>query len=233
MIPYKFHFIWIQGFESCPFKKNYLQCQKINPKIEFYFWDEPQILDLLDSTPWIPYRDQVKELYINEKVLAGKADIARYFIIYVYGGVYIDMDYQCIQSFIPTLDAYGSKIDLAVVLTKDFLFYIKPILHGKLKGKKYFLNNGFFASKPQHDLLKHALESCIQNKNQKILIFRTGTLIFYQSFQKIFQKEEKTKTLILPKMYYQPLEMFYCDYKAQMMNDKVMIHSNNFSYKQK
>jgi hypothetical protein len=32
-------------------------------------------------------------------------------------------------------------------------------------------------------------------------------------------------------MYYQPLETFYCDYKAQGMNDSVMVHSNNFSYK--
>jgi len=229
MIPYLFHFIWLQGFDVCPFKNNYNQCQKMNPKVQFYFWDESSILKLFDTTPWIPYRDEIKKLYLNEKVLAGKADIARYAIMYVYGGVYIDMDYQCVQSFVPILDAYGSKIDLAVVLTKDFLYYIKPLLLGKSKGK--CLNNGFFACKPQHEIMKYVLENCFQNKRQKIIIYRTGTFNFYQSFQKIFQNENKFKTLILPKMYYQPLETFYCDYKAQGMNDSVMVHSNNFSYK--
>jgi mannosyltransferase OCH1-like enzyme len=229
MIPWKFHFIWIQGFDVCPFKENYNHCQKLNPDVTFYFWDEPKILELFDTTPWIPNRDQVRELYLSEKVFAGKADIARYVIMYVYGGVYIDMDYQCIQSFAPILKTYGTKIDLVVVMTKDHWYYLKPILYGKSKSKN--LNNGFFANKPQHDLLKYVLEYCIQNKDQKIIAFRTGTYNFYQSLEKVFQNGGKSKTLILPRMYYNPIEIFHCHSKKTNLSNMVMVHTNNFSYK--
>ena len=226
MIPYLFHFIWLQGFDVCPFKNNYNQCQKMNPKVKFYFWDESSILKLFDNTPWIPFCDEIKKLYLNEKVFAGKADIARYAIMYVYGGVYIDMDYQCVQSFVPILDAYGSKIDLAVILTQDFSYNLKTVLLGDC------LNNGFFACKPQHEIMKYVLENCIENKQQKILTFRTGPRVFNECIQQIFKNaEKKSKTLILPKMYFNPVEFFYCYSKKNQLKTIVMIHQNNFSYK--
>jgi hypothetical protein len=80
--------------------------------------------------------------------------------------------------------------------------------------------------------MKCSLENCIKNKQQKILTFRTGPRVFNECIQRIFKNaEKKSKTLILPKMYFNPIEFFYCHSKKNKLKTAVMIHQNNFSYK--
>ncbi len=64
-----------------------------NPEYEYKFFDDEDILEFLRND--FP---KYYEGYNMIKYGASKADLWRYLIIYKYGGVYADMDCQCINS---------------------------------------------------------------------------------------------------------------------------------------
>ena len=53
---------------------------------EYIFWDDNKIINLLKENKYLLHMYNIEEAYY------GKADIARYFILYKYGGIYIDAD---------------------------------------------------------------------------------------------------------------------------------------------
>jgi len=102
MIPKIIHNIWIQGYENLPEKNkiNHVHIKKLNPDWEFIIWDNKMILDLLKKYP------KLLHLYKNVNQLTGiihskttQSDIARYVIMKEYGGLYYDIEYECVSSF--------------------------------------------------------------------------------------------------------------------------------------
>lgn len=88
MIPRTIHQIWI-GTAKKPDKymKTWYE-DYINqyPQYTYRFWDDESINNLLN------YNGNIKYVYDLEKTMFGKADIARYLILYYFGGIYIDAD---------------------------------------------------------------------------------------------------------------------------------------------
>jgi len=102
MIPKIIHNIWIQGYEHLPEKnkQNHNDIKKLNPDWEFIVWDKKMILQLLQNYPkLLSLYKKVDQLsgVIHSKVT--QSDIARYVILKEYGGLYYDIDYECISSF--------------------------------------------------------------------------------------------------------------------------------------
>lgn len=93
-IPRIFHRIWV-GEKSMP--EEYIQYQKTwakhHPEWEFKLWTDENM---------IPLKNQRE--YDNTTSPALKADIARLEILYKYGGVYIDCDFECLKNIEPLLD---------------------------------------------------------------------------------------------------------------------------------
>jgi mannosyltransferase OCH1-like enzyme len=91
MIPKLFHQIWIQGYNNLPLKyklysdKWKLKCEKENYK--YMLWDEENIKDLI-----LKYDSTFIKVYEYLELYQQKSDLARYLILYVYGGIYSDID---------------------------------------------------------------------------------------------------------------------------------------------
>lgn len=88
MIPKIIHQIWI-GNKKKPdiyMKSWYEDYIKMYPEYKYIFWNEEKINCILDLHPIF------RTMYHKEKTYCGKADIARYLILYYYGGIYIDAD---------------------------------------------------------------------------------------------------------------------------------------------
>ncbi len=102
MIPKIIHNIWIQGYQNLPEeeKQNHLKIKKLNPDWEFIIWDNNMIIELLKKYPKIYYVykniNKLSGIIIND---ATRSDIARYIIMKEYGGLYYDIDFECISSF--------------------------------------------------------------------------------------------------------------------------------------
>ena len=108
MIPRSIHQIWI-GPAKKPdryMKTWYEDYVNQYPNYTYYFWDDNSINNLLN------YNNDIKYIYDLEKTMFGKADIARYLILYYFGGIYIDADSVWVNN--KTLDELIDKQDFFI-----------------------------------------------------------------------------------------------------------------------
>lgn len=94
IIPKVFHRIWV-GDEAMPKEFVYYgkTWEKYHPDWEMKLWTKENMISLINQ-----------EVYDKAEKEAQKADIARYEILYNFGGVYIDCDFQCLKNIEPLLD---------------------------------------------------------------------------------------------------------------------------------
>src|SRR3954469_5636980 len=98
LIPRVFHQIWL-GPKPLPpqFKEWADRWLSLNPGWRMEWWTDSHLPDLLNA----------KEFQAADK-MAAKSDILRYEIIYKYGGIYIDSDFEPLQPLEPILDSVNA-----------------------------------------------------------------------------------------------------------------------------
>lgn len=179
-IPQIIHQIWFQGIENI--REPYKYCHETvkkgikNTNWKLKIWDENSILNFINY-----YYPQYRKLYDSYDLMIMKIDLARYIILYHYGGVYIDMDMEWI---------------------KDFSFLIDnddELIINKTKYK--FYNNGVIFSKPKCKFWEFYL-NCLTKKSPKqkietneIYVFRTTGPIYFTYAIIKYMKNNKVKTL--------------------------------------
>lgn len=72
-----------------------------NPDFKILFWNMERINNLFDIYPEI---QKYKLLWNKLQYHIQKCDVARYIILYLYGGVYVDLDYTCFKNLSPLLN---------------------------------------------------------------------------------------------------------------------------------
>ena len=110
-IPKIFHFIWIGPNKFPEDSKIYIESwKKLHPDYMFCFWDNNNIPLLYNQNE-----------YDNSTVMAMKADILRYELLYIFGGIYVDCDFKAlknidgiIRSFVAP-DSSGSASEQALL----------------------------------------------------------------------------------------------------------------------
>jgi mannosyltransferase OCH1-like enzyme len=132
LIPKVMHHIWLGGNDIPPLYQHYMaECQKLHPNWQFVLWTESQ----LEQLPL-----HYGRLYDKSRTYTAKSDIARYEILYRYGGVYRDMDVKCYKPLDDLHHMYKLYLPLEYY-TKNF---DRPVI-----------NNGIIgASKGNHIMLK-------------------------------------------------------------------------------
>jgi hypothetical protein len=130
-IPRVLHWIWI-GDQPLPDRHiQWMRQWKIlHPHWQHKLWSQADILAVLP--------DRWRRFYDLAQTFAGKADIARYWIVYEHGGVYLDTDRSCLKS-----------IDELLVGCQCFLSYATPA---------GIVTNNIFGAVPKHPFLARVLE---------------------------------------------------------------------------
>lgn len=128
MIPKIIHNIWIQGYDTLSEKnkQNYDNIKKLNHDWKFIFWDEPMIIELMKKYPKIhDIYNNVEKLSYTFKInmYAIKSDISRYIILKEYGGLYFDIDFECISSF---NDLFNEDDTIYTISSNISLLYLYP-----------------------------------------------------------------------------------------------------------
>jgi hypothetical protein len=86
-IPRVIHQIWFQGSPNLPEKyRKFQQTWKETTGFKYEFWDAERIESLL------VYDNKWKETYHSFPTMIQKIDFAKYLILFVHGGIYVDMD---------------------------------------------------------------------------------------------------------------------------------------------
>lgn len=70
------------------------ECKKLNPEYEYHLWDDSALESFIrrEYSWFMP-------IYISYPYHIQRIDAARYFLLYHYGGIYLDLDIACLESF--------------------------------------------------------------------------------------------------------------------------------------
>lgn len=117
----------------------------IDDKTSHKIWHDSLIKDFLSKE----YSPEVLDAYNSLKPYAYKADLARYCILYICGGWYMDINNRLVSE-LPKTDT----IDL-------IMFYDIPGI------AENAIQNSFFYAKPNSKVLKKAIDICVDNIKNK------------------------------------------------------------------
>ncbi len=121
-IPKIFHRIWLG---NNPMPEDYIKYGetwiKHHPDWKMILWTDQNM---------IPLENQ--NLYDSTDIMAMKADIARYEILYHFGGVYIDTDFECLKNIEPLLD------EVTAFAASEDNYYISIGIMGGTLGHQIF-----------------------------------------------------------------------------------------------
>ena len=156
--------IWKQCQES--WKKHF-------PDYKYMLWTDEDLDELIRvKYPWF------YDTYSNYPRNINKIDAARYFILYEHGGIYADMDYQCVKNFehlIPKCKASAAE--------------------SAFENEKY--QNALMASPMRHPFWERVWEDLIKNKdNASSVIEYAGPGIIIRnadSYPELFESLPKEK----------------------------------------
>ncbi len=177
-IPKIIHQIWL----GSPFPEKYrgfqASWQQQHPDWEYKLWTDAELATF-------PMKNRA--LYDAAKNYGEKSDIARYEILYTYGGLYVDTDFECLRSFDPLHNCY------------DFYVGIQPLDTNVVQ-----LGIGLIGAAVAHPLLAWAIDLLPKNVEQyQQIIQRTGPLYFTRVFTEA-APQLKVGTVALPATYFYP-----------------------------
>lgn len=188
MIPKIIHRIWIQGYDAIDdsLKVELDNCVKINNDFTHYVWDESHILKLLES-----FNPSYINMYHGYEQYAQKADLARYVILYVFGGVYLDMDMVCFKNL--------------KTLLHHPVFVTKPPLVKSIQ-------NCVIGIVPNHILMEIALRLCVERIDDKSILRSTGPAMLYDAIKEYGDVEIIERKYLYPCLPHDPEWCSYvCD----------------------
>tara|TARA_B100001989_G_scaffold251721_1_gene231618 strand:- start:1297 stop:2172 length:876 start_codon:yes stop_codon:yes gene_type:complete len=182
-IPKIIHQIWI-GPKSFPQKyADWAKTWKLlNPSWEYKLWTEKELNNLNFIN---------RNYFDNSKNIGFKSDLARYEVLNLYGGLYLDTDFECINPIPNYLLDYEF---VSCVVFKD----TPEIANGMMMSKK--------GAKIIKNLIRN-IKKPSKNPNPINIIESSGAINLTSNYYHL-DNEEKQKCLILPSNYFYPYPNF-------------------------
>lgn len=141
------------------FQKWRQKCVSMHPRWEFLIWtDEDNREFIKNHYPWFLH------VYDGYDRNIKRVDAVRYFYLYHFGGVYMDMDFTCLQ----TLDK---------IIQGDV-----PIFGYQLRDKSS-IANAFMASPPRHPFLAYVISQLEKHSNKRHVLDATGPTFLTKRIQ--------------------------------------------------
>lgn len=176
-IPKKIHQIWI----GSPLPKKYESLirtwREKHPDWEYTLWTDAD----LDRLPMIN-----KSLYNATRNFGEKADIARLEILFAEGGLFVDIDYQCLNS-------------LEMFRAYDFFASLRPVRYQYL-----VVANGLIGSVAHHPFLKKCLDELQNFTHEGSVLQRTGP-VFITKMIYHYMGNYPGNNIVLPSLFLLPL----------------------------
>ena len=166
-IPKTIHQIWFQGWHKLPehFKKNVISVRNTNPDFEMKYWDYKGLKHACRT-----YSNECASAFDKFQLLHQKIDLGRYVVLYLYGGVSIDVDVEALRPLDET-PLFNTSSCIVGELTLSPL-ELRFASFGDNNGHVGYMNNATIMCVPRHPALKalidHAMATC-DNTNIKQL----------------------------------------------------------------
>lgn len=151
-----------------------------NPEFKYYIFDDQECLEFIKEH----YTEDVANAFVTLVPGAYKADLWRYCVLYIYGGIYLDVKFKCLDGF---------KL---LNLIEDDHYCLDLINNGFHKDEQECIFNGIMINKPKNELLINAIYKIVENVKNKFYgsnwLEITGPNLLGKIFNKtFFKKDEK------------------------------------------
>ncbi|MBU6446843.1 MAG: hypothetical protein KGQ49_05540, partial [Verrucomicrobia bacterium] len=182
-IPKIIHQIWLGG--QLPEKYRALQATWLakHPDWEYRLWTDADVQDF-------PFTN--RERFEKAVNVGEKADIFRYEILNVYGGLYVDTDFECVRPF----DVFHHLLD----------FYT-GILGAYADGQEVHIGNSLIGTVPHHPIIQSCLKEIGRKppgKNADEVQAVSGPGCFRRAFFK-YCEEGGYRNVAFPFTFFYPL----------------------------
>lgn len=190
------HQIWL----GSPFPDKYKKFQESwitnHPDWQYKLWTDKEVKDIVLEN---------RELYNKARNYGEKSDILRYEILYKFGGLYIDTDFECLKP-LDILHYYY-----------DFYIGIQPLDTSIVQ-----LGIGLIGAKAGHPILKEAINA-LKTSTSVQIVSKTGPIFFTKLFWHNILKFPGINTA-LPASYFYP-----CGYNQKASDRVVWIKPESFA----
>lgn len=142
------HQIWVGPYSLPDIEKEYtLRIKENNSDFEYMFWTDKNVPTLPENL------QKVYDILGKNEDYAFQADLLRLFVVYKYGGLYLDVDYKYIGSFTnsPFFDYSG-------------VFFYHPTVHPTWGGD-FTIPNGIFGAEKESEILKYLMNTITEQKH--------------------------------------------------------------------
>lgn len=182
LIPKIVHLIWVGPKPQPPIMQKCLDSiSKFLPAWQCKIWTDADI----------PSLNLTYQQYYDEETNYGaKSDILRLELLYRYGGLYLDVDFEILQS----LDILHH--------TYEFYACLQP---GDVEE---LIGNSVIGTIPNHPVIKHCLENLANNRWNPDILRRTGPVHFEESFAAMVPQLPDARIIAFPKSYFFPINYF-------------------------
>lgn len=140
VIPLKIFQTWHSKYLPPEMKKCVMSLKKSNPEFEYYIFDDNDCREFIKNH----YSIVVMNAFDKLKPGAFKADLWRCCILYVYGGIYLDIKFSCVNGF------------KFITLTNDEYFV-------RDYGNDLAVYNALMICKPHNHILLNSIKQIVQN----------------------------------------------------------------------
>ncbi|XP_052776912.1 uncharacterized protein LOC128214464 [Mya arenaria] len=146
-----------------PLIKSFIQHNK---NWTYFFWTDSSARKLISER----YPTFLR-IWDNYKEGIYRADALRYFVLHEFGGVYVDLDFQCLRP----LDRVTYKYSA--------IFPVEHFEHAVFRLKwPVLLNNAIMMSRPKHPFLKYMIDRLIMSRNNKHFLAVAGPIFVHNQF---------------------------------------------------
>ena len=161
MIPRTIHLIWFQGADQIPPKylANIQRLRNLNPGWSIQVWSDAGLRAAAAALG-------VDRAYDAATVMHQKIDLGRYCVLYIHGGITIDMDTWALRPLdtlpqLRTLDRLAAS-EAATNSLESALATMRCVHVAGAAGLCSLINNACLLAPPQDPALMHVIQACSQ-----------------------------------------------------------------------
>lgn len=177
-IPRIIHQTWKDYNVPEAFKQMALSWQQRHKDWEYVFWTDEMNRDFIRE-----HFNYFLPVYDNYPYPIQRVDAVRYFVLYKYGGFFIDMDFECLSPIDP------------IVSNAVCVFGKEPVEHSVIHDKNYIISNAFMGSLPGFHFFDALCKELEQNRHisdhpNDMVLESTGPFMLSRLYAQYHKKEE-------------------------------------------
>ena len=165
-------------------KKAYQKCEALHGDWDIKLWTDVSMRAFISE-----YYPKFLNLYDSYPYEIQRVDAARYFILYHYGGIYMDLDIRCLRSLNPLAGAMGTFNKTAL-----------------LPATGIGLSNDFMASTPRSETMRALIEELPRSNRfyglpYLTVLLSTGSSFLSIVYDRMSEDEQSTVAILGASLY--------------------------------